>query len=93
LGTTKTVVSQNAKDFVQEFQKYVVPKGQRHGKKNNDNLKEPALWPLIREVNIRCASAALSTGVVLVDLPGVADANAARNNIAKAYMRKVTFAI
>ncbi|GLB33731.1 putative dynamin family protein [Lyophyllum shimeji] len=48
----------------------------------------PALWPLIRQVNVRCNAAALSTGAILVDLPGVADANAARNNIAKDYMKK-----
>ncbi|KAG5637833.1 hypothetical protein H0H81_003038 [Sphagnurus paluster] len=48
----------------------------------------PALWPLIRQVNVRCNAAALSTGAVLVDLPGVADANAARSNIAKDYMKK-----
>ncbi|KAJ3505751.1 hypothetical protein NMY22_g17470 [Coprinellus aureogranulatus] len=46
-----------------------------------------AFWPLIREVHIRCKAHALSTGAVLVDLPGVADANAARNNIAQGYMR------
>lgn len=49
---------------------------------------EPALWPLIRQVNVRCKAAALSTGAILVDLPGVADANAARNNVAKDYMKK-----
>ena len=30
----------------------------------------PALWPLIRQVNVRCNAQALSTGAVLVDLPG-----------------------
>ena len=30
----------------------------------------PALWPLIRQVNVRCHAEALSTGAVLVDLPG-----------------------
>jgi len=30
-----------------------------------------ALWPLIRQVNVRCKAAALSTGAVLVDLPGM----------------------
>jgi len=34
---------------------------------------EPALWPLIRQVNVRCKAAALSTGAVLVDLPGMLD--------------------
>ncbi|KAL6302427.1 hypothetical protein BKA93DRAFT_737025 [Sparassis latifolia] len=47
-----------------------------------------ALWPLIRSVKIRCRSPALSTGAIFVDLPGVADSNAARNNIAKDYMKK-----
>jgi len=30
-----------------------------------------ALWPLIRQVNVRCKAAVLSTGAVLVDLPGM----------------------
>jgi hypothetical protein len=50
--------------------------------------EEAAYWPLIRQVTVRCPSKALSTGAILVDLPGVADANAARNNIAKDYMKK-----
>ncbi|KAK0486897.1 hypothetical protein EDD18DRAFT_1192269 [Armillaria luteobubalina] len=58
---------------------------------NESNARDaPALWPLICQVNVRCAAKALSTGTVLVDLPGVADANAARNNIAKGYMKTCT---
>lgn len=38
-------------------------------KKTND-IDAPALWPLIRQVNVRCHAEALSTGAVLVDLPG-----------------------
>lgn len=38
-------------------------------KKTNDK-DAPALWPLIRQVNVRCHAKALSTGAVLVDLPG-----------------------
>ena len=34
------------------------------------DLDAPALWPLIRQVNVRCHAEALSTGAVLVDLPG-----------------------
>ncbi|TFY80874.1 hypothetical protein EWM64_g3143, partial [Hericium alpestre] len=56
--------------------------------KKKDDADGPALWPLIRLVNVRCNSRALSTGAILVDLPGVADANAARNSIAKDYMKK-----
>lgn len=60
----------------------------RATKEKQPESDAPALWPLIRQVNVRCRAAALSTGAVLVDLPGVADANAARNNIAKDYMKK-----
>lgn len=38
--------------------------------RTNAGDDEPALWPLIRQVNVRCKAAALSTGAVLVDLPG-----------------------
>jgi len=31
----------------------------------------PALWPLIRQVNVLCNAEALATGAVLVDLPGI----------------------
>lgn len=58
-------------------------RGKDKPKKDKDNSEGPAFWPLIRQVNVRCNSQALSTGAVLVDLPGVADANAARNSIAK----------
>lgn len=47
-----------------------------------------AYWPLIRQLKVRCPARALSTGTVLVDLPGVADANAARAAIANEYMQK-----
>lgn len=35
------------------------------------DVDAPALWPLIRQVNVRCNAEALSTGAVLVDLPGL----------------------
>ncbi|KDR83818.1 hypothetical protein GALMADRAFT_236220 [Galerina marginata CBS 339.88] len=62
--------------------------GASAGSSGQGDADAPALWPLIRQVNVRCHAEALSTGAVLVDLPGVADANAARNNIAKDYMKK-----
>lgn len=54
--------------------------GKDKSKKDKD-VDGPAFWPLIRQVNVRCNSQALSTGAILVDLPGVADANAARNSV------------
>jgi len=55
------------------------------------NVEELELWPLIRSVKVRCNAAALSTGAVLCDLPGTADANAARNSIAKNYIKNCDF--
>jgi hypothetical protein len=40
-------------------------------RREKDDADAPALWPLIRQVNVRCPSAVLSTGTVLVDLPGM----------------------
>lgn len=45
-----------------------------------------AYWPLIRVVKIFTRAPVLSTGVVLCDLPGVADNNPARNAVANRYM-------
>jgi hypothetical protein len=48
-------------------------------KSTNDNKKqgrEIEYWPLIKVVKIYTKSDALSTGAVVVDLPGVHDSNA-----------------
>lgn len=61
-----------------------------NGKKDvkKDKSEGPAYWPLICQVNVRCNAPALSTGAILVDRPGVMDANTACNTIAKDYMKK-----
>lgn len=48
----------------------------------------PSLWPIVSEIVISHRSNALSTGAVLVDLPGVADSNAARNEVCKRFIQK-----
>ncbi|TBU32140.1 hypothetical protein BD311DRAFT_775680 [Dichomitus squalens] len=98
LGTTKQICAPDSRTFAKEIGKYIDSKDQKRGdkkdkKKDKDKDKkkdkdEPAYWPLIRQVRVWCSAKALSTGAILVDLPGVADANAARNNIAKDYMKK-----
>jgi hypothetical protein len=47
-------------------------------------------WPLIKVVKIYTRSPALSTGAVIVDLPGVHDSNAARAAVAQGYMKQCT---
>ena len=64
---------------------------ERLSDEDDQDLEKATLWPLIRQVGIKCKAKALSTGAILVDLPGVADLNAARNNIAKEYMKKANF--
>ncbi len=97
LGTTKHISAPDSKTFGKEISKYIDSKDQKRGdkkdkKKDKEKKKDkddgPAYWPLIRQVRVWCNAKALSTGAILVDLPGVADANAARNNIAKEYMKK-----
>lgn len=47
-------------------------------------------WPLIKVVKIYTKAAALSTGAIIVDLPGVHDSNAARAAVAQNYMKQCT---
>jgi len=45
---------------------------------------------LIKLVSIKTKAEALSTGAVIVDLPGVHDSNAARAAVAEGYMKNCT---
>jgi GTPase SAR1 family protein len=47
-------------------------------------------WPLIKVVRIYTKSQALSTGAIIVDLPGIHDSNAARSAVAQRYMQQCT---
>ncbi|TEA21515.1 Nuclear GTPase SLIP-GC [Colletotrichum sidae] len=47
-------------------------------------------WPLVKTVRIFLKSEVLSTGVVLVDLPGSQDSNHARSTVASKYMEQCT---
>ena len=48
------------------------------------------MWPLIKVVSIYVKAAALETGAVIVDLPGVHDSNAARAAVAENFMKQCT---
>ncbi|KAG8740113.1 hypothetical protein FRC10_004742 [Ceratobasidium sp. 414] len=87
LGSTHKIESQNSEAFALEIAQYVDSKDRKRNK-DTDKPADPALWPLIRLVRVRCDAGALKCGAVLVDLPGVADANLARSSIAKEYMKK-----
>ncbi|KAJ4420136.1 hypothetical protein N0V82_004583 [Gnomoniopsis sp. IMI 355080] len=86
LGTTKKIAFSTAAELAAELAKYLdsVDKDTDTGPKENTGAL--ALWPLIKVARIYCRSSILSGGVVLVDLPGTVDMNAARNAIAVDYL-------
>ena len=96
LGTTKKINAAVPYRFYHELQKYVDSK-EKVTKKVNDKDKdkqkksfEMEYWPLIKVVKIYTKASALSTGAVIVDLPGVHDSNAARAAVAQGYIKQCT---
>jgi hypothetical protein len=95
LGTTKMIRAARPQYFYQELQRYVDSKEKVSKKdKSKEKASKPAFqveyWPLIKVVKIYTKSHALSTGAVIVDLPGVHDSNAARAAVAQGYMKQCT---
>lgn len=92
LGTTKLLKNATAKELYQRMQHYVDSKEKSTGPV--DNRKRVGVpmeyWPLIKVVRIFTKAHALSTGAVIVDLPGVQDSNAARAAVAANYMKSCT---
>ncbi|KAH7412113.1 hypothetical protein DE146DRAFT_709700 [Phaeosphaeria sp. MPI-PUGE-AT-0046c] len=94
LGTTKTINSAYLSSFYRQLQRYVdskekvTKKCKDKGQEKLKNTFEMEYWPLIKVVKISVKAEALSTGVVIVDLPGVHDSNAARAAVAQRYMKQ-----
>lgn len=98
LGTTKTIETAQASSFYQQLQHYVDSRekcnkkgrGNDGGRTKTTKNTEMEYWPLIKVVRIYTKSPALSTGAVIVDLPGVHDSNAARAAVAQGYLKHCT---
>lgn len=92
LGTTKRFHRARPEPFYAELQKFVDSKEKITDKKDKDKQKQPKtqmeFWPLIKVVRLYTKSEALSTGAVVVDLPGVQDSNAARAAVADRYIQQ-----
>lgn len=84
LGSVKHLAAATASSLHSELQQYVVSHDKLAGQGQN---LEYCLWPLVKVVRIYCKADALSTGAVLVDLPGSGDMNAARAAVADAYIK------
>lgn len=96
LGTMQTISEARPESFYKRLQEYVDSKEKvtsAEKDKDNDKKKEKKqmeFWPLIKVVKIYTKSDALSTGAVIVDLPGVHDNNAARAAVAQNYTKQCT---
>ncbi|KAL5424202.1 hypothetical protein PMIN06_005395 [Paraphaeosphaeria minitans] len=92
LGTTKKISHPRAGLFYAKLQEFVDSKDKVTGKKDKGHQKQQKnqmeFWPLIKVVRLYTKSEALSTGAVVVDLPGVHDSNAARAVVAERYIQQ-----
>ncbi|EAW16751.1 LOW QUALITY PROTEIN: uncharacterized protein NFIA_000950 [Aspergillus fischeri NRRL 181] len=92
LGSKREIAESDSLRFYKKLQFFVDSKEKTTGEKDKD--KKPArdleFWPLIKVVRLYVKAEALSTGAVIVDLPGVHDSNAARSAVAQGYMKQCT---
>lgn len=71
LGTVETVTASNSTVFGKAISRYIDSVNRDENAMEEDSDEKLALWPLIKEVHVFCKAKALSTGAVLVDLPGI----------------------
>jgi GTPase SAR1 family protein len=96
LGSSKTIEETDSLIFYRKLQSFVDSK-EKTTKSEKDKSdkerrkpREMEYWPLIKVVRLYVRSPALSTGAVIVDLPGVHDSNQARAAVAQNYMKQCT---
>ena len=80
LGTSAAIKSATPQEFAPLLAPYVDSREQHAG--------QLGYWALIQKIQIKCPAECLASGIVLVDLPGVVDSNAARAEIANKYMKE-----
>ncbi|KAL9612851.1 MAG: hypothetical protein Q9167_002583 [Letrouitia subvulpina] len=93
LGQTRNIQESDPYVFYKRLQVFVDSKEKSTGGQGKEKKKAPKemeFWPLIRVVRLYVKPLALSTGAVIVDLPGVHDSNAARAAVAEGYLKKTT---
>ncbi|KAL9075583.1 MAG: hypothetical protein Q9157_003987 [Trypethelium eluteriae] len=91
LSTTESIKESESDRFYSRLQRYVDSKGQTSqdkSKKDRGEKKRMEYWPLIKVVRIFTKAPVLSTGAVIVDLPGVQDSNAARQAVCEGYIKR-----
>ncbi|RFU34362.1 hypothetical protein B7463_g1957, partial [Scytalidium lignicola] len=84
IGTTKEIHGRDKEAFAEILSQYT--------ESNEYYKKTSALWPLVKIVRVFVKSDILKDGIVLVDLPGSMDNNAARSAVAEKYQRELSVA-
>ena len=95
LGSSMSIEEPECPVFYRKLQSYIDSKEKTTRASSDDDKKkkkprEMEFWPLIKVVRIYVRAPALSTGAVMVDLPGVHDSNQARAAVAQSYMKQCT---
>lgn len=86
LGQTTTLTEKDHEAFSERIKPYMDSVAAAHGTSG----VEFAAWPLIKEVKIFIPSPVLKNGIVLVDLPGLADNIESRASVAQNYFAKLS---
>lgn len=86
LGTQIPLTADTPEAFSHALSKFVDSKD-RSKSANSATPQEPALWPIVKYVEIFTKSPLLESDMVLIDLPGVHDSNRARAQKAKDYIK------
>lgn len=72
LGQSVTVEAVDSDEFAEKIRKYVDSRGEDD---DADDEEPQQYWPLIKQVRICVKADVLSSGAVLVDLPGAGDSS------------------
>lgn len=86
LGTTISFTGAHREDFASQIKPFIDSSNSKEG----GSSKSFAQWPLVKLVHLYVRSRVLEHGIILVDLPGSMDTNAARGAIAEAYQKNLS---
>ncbi|KAK6219041.1 hypothetical protein LQW54_002543 [Pestalotiopsis sp. IQ-011] len=91
LGSKHTITNADASMFFETMQQYIDSHAAETQSRTPDSRKKLQYWPLIKVVRMFIKADVLSTGAVIVDLPGVQDSNAARTAVAENYIKNCKY--
>ncbi|OIW33218.1 hypothetical protein CONLIGDRAFT_695670 [Coniochaeta ligniaria NRRL 30616] len=89
LGITMCFYADTASALLMQLQPFIDSKEKNRGDQASQaDATTMSTWPLVKVVRIYTKAPVLRSGLVLVDLPGVHDSNAARAAMAEDYIKK-----